>query len=427
MTRSKTLGILAAPGAVCLLALTWLGLDSSGRLSGQDAPNAPQSQASLKRMLTITWKKGPHLPQGFQDSDGGILHDTLITVGGFCGGQQVPGKVGKHPRGFLKKVWGLDLMDPQKGWQALPEFPGTARQELFSIVIDNRLYCWGGFSYSAPYCYKDGFRLSKSRGAWKWERLPDLPWVNAAAGISAIGSKIFVIGGTDYDGSKEGKFYTNSDRQGKVPRLGARLLVMDTKDLERGWQELLPCPGTPRWVHAAAAVNGKLYVIGGATGNDNPVGPKGDKADSGSHTVVDNWRYDPVTAKWDRLRDTPVATGNFPSGQIVYKDRYILLIGGYQYPRILDPKGASRPAYGKVTKHYANKDYCSDVFVFDAQTQTFGTATPLPLNNNLPMTVVAGDRLHLIGGETAGSVIEAEEFGHHPDLYLVGTIKEGQK
>jgi hypothetical protein len=48
----------------------------------------------------------------------------------------------------------------------------------------------------------------------------------------------------------------------------------------------------------------------------------------------------------------------------------------------------------------------------------------LPLNNNGPMTVVAGDRIHLIGGETGGATIDSEPFGHHPDLYLIGIIRE---
>lgn len=403
----------------CAVVVAGLSLALTATRGGQDSPFAPLAQASLGRMLDVTWAKGPDLPQGFQDSDGGILHGTLVTVGGFCAGRPAAGKEGRYPRGFLKKAWGLDLKNPRNGWQALPDFPGAARQELFGIVCGERLYCWGGFSYAAPYCYGDGYRLSKAAGAWTWERLPDLPWRISSAGIGVIGSTIYVLGGADYDAAK---FYTNGDRRGRVARLGARLLAIDTSDLKAGWKELPPCPGTPRWLPAVAAVGGSLYVIGGATGNDNP----GDPADgdrSGYHTVVDNWRYDAAAGRWDRLRDTPVATGNFPSGRIVYADRYLLLVGGYQYRRVLNPDGTSRPAYGTVTKHYPDKDYCSDVLVFDTKSQAFGTATPLPLNNNLPMTVVAGDRVHLIGGETGGAVIDGEAFGHHPDLYLVGTIR----
>src|SRR4051812_12953416 len=42
--------------------------------------------AQLAPMLKIAWSRGPNLPQGFQDSDGGFIGDTLVTAGGFCSG-----------------------------------------------------------------------------------------------------------------------------------------------------------------------------------------------------------------------------------------------------------------------------------------------------------------------------------------------------
>lgn len=381
--------------------------------SGPEATRGAASTAPLRKLVSIEWKKGPNLPQGFQDSDGGIVRNTLVTVGGFCSGQaNVPGKESKYPRQFLRQVWGLDLDRPENGWQVLPSFPGAARQELFGIVVADQFYCWGGFSYTAPFCYADGYRLSHRDGQWVWDPLPPLPWPASSAGICAIGPRIYVMGGSDYDLNR---FYTAADRRGETKRLGARLLVFDTETPAAGWKELPACPGTPRMVHAMAAVRGRLYVIGGGTGNDNGAG----------HycTVVDNWAFDPVTARWERLADTPVATGNFPAGAIVLQDRHLLLVGGYQYAKVLDPDGSLRPAYGTVAKHYPKNDYNSDVLVYDTQTGTFGTADPLPLCNNLPMAVVAGDTLHLIGGETGGATIEGESFGHHPDLYLTGRLR----
>jgi hypothetical protein len=100
-------------------------------------------------------------------------------------------------------------------------------------------------------------------------------------------------------------------------------------------------------------------------------------------------------------------------------NRYIMLIGGYPYDAVLRPDGTTAPTYGKPTKHYPEKGYYSDVFVYDTQTESFGTATGLPLNNNGPTTIVENDRIHLLGGETAGAEIEG-------DLYLVGTIRENK-
>lgn len=370
--------------------------------------------ATLPKVIAITWRKGPDLPQGFQDSDGGIVGGQLVTVAGYCAGQtDIPGKQHTYPGGFLRRVWSLDLQHPAQGWWDLPSFPGAARQELFGLVVEDQWYGWGGFSYSYPFCYRDGYRLSRPQGAWRWDPLPSLPWPLSSAGICAIGSSIYVVGGADYDLNR---FFTSTDRTQSVPKLGARLLVFDTVHPDRGWRELPSCPGTPRFVAAVAAVRGRLYLMGGATGDDNVTGHYA--------TVVDNWCYDPATQQWLRLADTPIATGNFPSGAIVYRERYVLLIGGYQYANVLNPDGSARAPYGEVAKFYPTNLYNSDVLVFDVKHGTFGRADSLPLCNNLPMAVLAGDTLHLIGGETGGSVIEGEPFGHHPDLYLVGQLQE---
>src|SRR5436309_696535 len=188
--QGDRLGWLAIP-----LALLTMAAGPASLARAQAKPDR------LDTMLTITWRRGPDLPQGFQDSDGGIVADTLISVGGFCSGQAgVPGKASKHPRGFLKKVWGLPLRDGRR-WGELPDFPGVARQGLDAVGVGDCLYCWGGFSYSAPYTYRDGYRLSRVGGAWKWEPLPSFPWALCAPGSCVIGKKIYAVGGADYDGN----------------------------------------------------------------------------------------------------------------------------------------------------------------------------------------------------------------------------------
>jgi Galactose oxidase, central domain len=164
--------------------------------------------------------------------------------------------------------------------------------------------------------------------------------------------------------------YTNTDRNGMIERLGSRLLVFDTHVPEAGWKELTPCPGSPRFSHALTAARGMLFVIGGASGNDNGT--------TSYATVVDNWRYDPGKEQWSRLPDTPLASGNFPGGSVVYENRYIMLVGGGQYNNVINPDGTFRKPYGKVYHHYESNDFPSDVLVFDTQTNRFGVADPLP-------------------------------------------------
>ena len=83
----------------------------------------------------------------------------------------------------------------------------------------------------------------------------------------------------------------------------------------------------------------------------------------------------------------------------------------------------SRPTYGKAGRYQDKGDYFNDVFVYDTQTDYFGRADALPINNNAPMAVVRGETIYLLGGETGGGWIEGEYYGHHPDLLLMGRIE----
>jgi hypothetical protein len=362
----------------------------------------------LEPMLRISWARGPNLPQGLQDSEMGIVDHHLLLVGGFCQGGDDRMKPGHYPRGFLKKGWSLDLEEPDRGWVRLPDFPGAARQGLLGTVVRDVLYCWGGFNYDAPFARSDGYRLFCKKGTWTWESTPPLPYPLCTCGCCAVGARIYICGGADYDGEQ---FYTWADRAGRNERLGAQLWVFDTRTPSHGWKRLSACPGTPRFAHAMAAVRGRIYVIGGATAR-------------GSYaTVVDNWRYDPAVDKWTRLRDLPISSGNFWGGNIVYRDRYLVLLGGFQYQKVANPDGTLREKYGTPSRLDDRGEYFNDVFVFDTVRDLFGRADAMPINNNTPITVVQGDEVFALGGECDARQIEGEYYGHHPDLFLRGRIR----
>ncbi len=386
----------------------------------EDPPVSPLPQLQLKQLIRINWSLGTDLPQGFQDSDGGILGTHLITSCGFCSGgleEDNRRKPGRYPRGFLTKTWALDLDQTSSQWKLLPDFPGIARQGLFSAVVDESLYLWGGFSYSDPYCYSDGYRLRHEENGWRWDRLPDLPIPITSAALCVVGRKIYCCGGADYDGLTG--FFTEYDRNKQHARLGSMLMVFDTERPNSGWKVLPECPGTPRFVHTFQSVSGMLYLIGGATGDVVREGQR-----FGTCSVVDNWQFNPATETWARLRDLPVSSGNYPkSSQLVFRDRYIILPGGHQYSHVANPDGTVRNPYGKASQKRAASGLHNDVFVYDTRTDLFGTGNSLPIDNNLPMSVIRGDRLYLIGGETGGGEIEGRYFGHHPDLLLIGELQ----
>jgi len=120
----------------------------------------------------------------------------------------------------------------------------------------------------------------------------------------------------------------------------------------------------------------------------------------------DNWVFDPAAGQWSRIRDLPTSSGNFPTGAITFGDRYIVLVGGFQYAKVQIRTATLREPYGKAGKFNGVGDYHNDVFVYDTRTNLFGTADSLPLNNNMPNAVIRRDEIFLIGGETGGAVVE---------------------
>jgi len=370
-------------------------------------------------MLAFEWSAGKHMPQGMQDNHVTLINDWLVSVGGFCQGGDDDWKPGIYPRGFLNKAWGLDLKNVDSGWVDLPSYPGEPRQATQGARVNGALYLWGGFSYTKPFTYKDGYRLSHVDNIWQWTPLPPLPSPSCWAGISSIGSRIYAVGGADYDAKS---FHTLTDRTGAIKRFGARLIVFDTNNPKAGWASLSPCPGTPRCLTTASVVDGKIYVMGG-------VGVM----TSGTYcNVVDSWRYDPNQDTWERLRDMPISGTGSTSSLIVYEDRYLLLPCGYQYNRIMKPDGSIVPKYGTPSKvkrtwkqhsRYKTTSYYNHCFVYDTKTNLYGTATALPFDDVGSITVVSGDTVYIFPGETGGFEWEGEYFGHHPEFVLKGKIE----
>jgi len=397
------------------------GCTSKTKNNKQIVPKSPQPQLQneLKQMLELTWSAGVPMPQGLQDNAVQVIDNWLISVGGFCGGRDADWKKGKYTRGFLNKVWGLNLKDKVSGWVELPSLPADKRQAMISTVINNKMYVWGGFSYTKPYTYKDGYRISQKNGKFIWEKMPNLPWPLMWSGVYTYGSKIYLLGGADYD---KKRFYTAQDRTGKIKHLGSRMLVLDTGNIKAGWRQINSFPGTPRCYTTSAVIDNKFYVIGGVT-----------VSDSGAYmNVVDNWSYDPESDTWQRLRDCPIsASGSI--GMKVYKNRYIILPASYQYENYLKLDGTSAPKYGegsivkrtwKNHPHLEGVHYFNHVFVYDSKTNLFGIANNLPFDDAVPPTIILGNVLYLFANETAGFVWDGEYYGHQPEFVLKGKIEE---
>ena len=130
--KSRALLILLCASTACAVCFMMVP-------SGSGLDDTPRKQTDIRRLFTITWRKGPNLPQGLQDSDGGIIDGILITVCGFCGGEKAPDKPGVYPRGFLNARVNFRVGEmPQAQTEGEVLVYGHVRVQ--SIVLENHSY-----------------------------------------------------------------------------------------------------------------------------------------------------------------------------------------------------------------------------------------------------------------------------------------------
>jgi N-acetylneuraminic acid mutarotase len=117
--------------------------------------------------------------------------------------------------------------------------------------------------------------------------------------------------------------------------------------LDPGWEKWYPTRPVPgpvgRVAASAASARNTIFLLGGYV-----VDPE-----NRGMVVPDVNAYAPMTGKWSRSSDIPVAVADSVSG--VYRDRYIYLIGGR-----------------------SNQAVVSNVQVYDAQKNKWSQATPIP-------------------------------------------------
>ncbi len=139
------------------------------------------------------------------------------------------------------------------------------------------------------------------------------------------------------------------------------------------WAQKANMP-TPRWSQTSAVVNGKIYVIGGGTSQDEP----------NERLLFTVEEYDPVTDTWTPKADMPSARGwNSLSSAVV--DEKVYVIGGNIYDN----------------GHY--DAWSSTVDEYNPATDTWTRKADMPTARNYLATVAVDGKIYAIGGTTSYS------------------------
>lgn len=403
----------------------------------EDVYNRFCGMDNIKQEYDIKWEKMPSLPNCIQECATGIVADHLVYTCGYCAGLVNGGrKTAKGRRGFLSNTYGYDL-NGGRGWKNLPPFPGQGRQGMRAVVVDNEMYCWGGWTYKPMKAkqinnippgqwppkkgvatFSDGWKLRLNREAvWEWKPLPALPFPMTNYGICSKGRKIFISTGGHV---LKAQMDTTEEFN--------HIYCLDLDDVDKGWIRLAKMPGSVRIDSVMACVGDWIYILGGMYPNGNWRYEKTGNV-SRFYTVIDQWRYSITEDRWERIIDNLAENGNWSCvDQVVFDNRWILFGGGSLMPESVDNDKivtSSIKPCGCRSSHCAHgNSFLDRMYAYDTQTgEMMKSRTNLPGLINLPSIKVWKDKICIIAGESYSFVWENEHFPRpHLDIFGIGQL-----
>lgn len=384
--------------------------------------------------MNIDWKVSEKLPYCVEEHIFNKIKGHLIASCGFSRTTR-----GKYKcSGFTNMTFVFNLETNK--WKKILSFPGIPRQGARSIVINDELYCWGGWCYNplpksiiskikktkwpaknGCRTFSDGYKLSydEKSDIWKWTKLIDLPFPLTNFSLSNVGTKIYLFAGSMCN-------VEYSQLSTIINDIGNKLHVLDVLNNE-GWKELSMCPGTSRMSVATVIKDNFLYAIGGIY--SNYTWKYGDALDR-FVSILDNWKYDIEKKEWSKIADNKYNLSSWSSSNnIVYKNKIILMGSSFRMKSYNDNKIIVNDSLTVIDKKIVAKNYlyekfipCQIILTYDVDSNTFEklkSKTMFPIN--LPCYQIFDNKIMLSGGELP-RCYGSKEYHGHLEINMIGTI-----
>jgi N-acetylneuraminic acid mutarotase len=317
--------------------------------------------SALAQMPTSPWKKGAPFPEADEELYGVTVNGKLYVIGGWGDGKA---------RGANYEY------DPATDrWTKKAPMPRPAHHAALA-ALNGKIYAFGGFVAPATTAIPLGAAWEPIADAWEfnpvtdsWKPLAPLPGKRGSAIAAEVNGKIYVIGGaTTMEGSKD-PFFT-AFGPAKV------LATNDVYDpATNKWESRNPM-SVPRNHAFGGIVNGKIYVIGGRTGQAFIL--------SATNTDVVE-EYNPASNTWSiPMERMPTPRSGGASGT---DGRRIYVAGG------------------EVTTTELVGAYRA-VEAFDPATNSWLSLPSMPMPRHGVAGAVIGNRFHLVSGmiQSAGAL-----------------------
>jgi len=284
-------------------------------IGGAGEDNKPFASVQVYDPATGKWAARANMPTLRGLFGTGAVGGTIYAVGGTTMG-----------RDKLAVVEAYDTVTDT--WTRKADMP-TPRNALSTAVVDGKVYAIGGWGYDRP------------EGGWEsidptmtgqdfssvevydpktdtWATRADMPTPRSHMTVSALGGKIYAIGG----GARI--------VAGRSAENRPLLEVYDTAT--NRWARAADLP-TPRSVLSSSVVDGRIYVMGGAPSPGPTSSPEELLRTLRTLSVVEV--YDPASGRWTRGADLATSRGWFSTSVVNGK---VYVVGGRSAPDGMSPE-----------------------------------------------------------------------------------------
>ncbi len=346
------------------------------------------------------------------------LRSTTVTYGTATGMTFLPRRM--TCRNVLASLlvlatWGPALLAQTAGstqitWTTAASQP-YANGEAQGVVINGKLYVFGGFDSQKPCCTPTRRAYVYNPATNAWSALAPMPPMNGTAyggvthaGLTTDGTNIYLAGGYTSDATGGGQIFGTREvwrynvavntytrlpdlpvsrasgqlvyLNGELHHIGGtnRARTMDVGDhyvlslqpLGTSWRTAAALPN-PRHHAGAAVLGGKIYYIGGQRGHDHAL-----------TTQTDVHVFNPATGAWTKAQSLPRGRGHISGATFVHDNR-ILVLGG------------------EITHGTSVRD----VTAYDPSTNTWTAYTSLPAARSSGVAGVINGTLYYTTGSSS--------------------------
>lgn len=227
----------------------------------------------------------PKLPEAITSFGAAVAGDALYVYGGHTGGAH------RYSKENLSLRFSRLKLDAPSEWESLPVGPGLQGSAL--VAHQGKLYRVGGASAlnaadqkEQLISYADFDRFDPATK--QWTKLAPLPEPRSSHDAVVVGDLLYVVGGWNLASKHDANTWYDT------------AWVADLTQEKPEWKELPKQPFKRRAL-AAAAVDGKVYAIGGMSEQ----GPS-----------LDVHIYDPKSQSWSEGTKVPPMAAEGPMGHI---------------------------------------------------------------------------------------------------------------